>query len=90
MAALERDIDAREMLLPLYRDLQRTTKMIEDTLTLLGCDIYEGSRALYKTMKVIGDLYGLGEAIAELGRRFAKQSVTKTGAGAGTTSTTES
>ncbi len=73
MAALQRDVAAREALLPLFRELQRITNLLQDTLTLLGCDMYEGSRALYKSMKVIGDLHGLAEAIAELGRRFANQ-----------------
>ena len=71
MAALERDIVAREQLLPLLRELQALTKLIEDTIELCGCDIFEGARALYKTLQVTGELYGLSEVIAELGRRFA-------------------
>ena len=43
MAAIERDITAREQLLPLLRDLQSLTRMLEDTGILLGGDIYESS-----------------------------------------------
>ncbi|RYD68764.1 MAG: hypothetical protein EOP84_29760, partial [Verrucomicrobiaceae bacterium] len=72
MAAIQRDIVAREQLLPLLIELQTVTKMVEDTLILFGCDIFEGGRALYKTLKVTGGLFGLSEVIAELGRRLPK------------------
>ena len=78
MAAIERDITAREQLLPLLRDLQSFTRLLEDTVILLGCDIYEGGRTVYKSMKLVGDLYGLSEIIAELGLRYARKSSTGT------------
>ncbi|MHA3770074.1 hypothetical protein ACXR0O_00890 [Verrucomicrobiota bacterium sgz303538] len=87
MAALQRDVAAREQLLPLLREMQRLTRLMEDTVILLGCDIYEGGRALYKTMKVVGELHGLSEVIAELGRRFAKKRTTEPATGSTAAST---
>ncbi len=73
LAALERDIAAREQLLPLLFRLKRLVRMLEDTTIALGVDMYEGARGLYKTMKVTAEINGLVEVITALGERFAAQ-----------------
>jgi hypothetical protein len=73
LAALERDIAAREQLLPLLFRLQRLVRMLEDTTIALGVDMYEGARGLYKAMKITAEINGLVEVVAALGERFAAQ-----------------
>jgi hypothetical protein len=73
LAKLQRDLDAREQLLPVLRDLQKMAKLVEDTTILLGVDVYEAARALYKTLQVMAEANGLSEVLAELAKRFAGQ-----------------
>ncbi|MHA3771344.1 hypothetical protein ACXR0O_07370 [Verrucomicrobiota bacterium sgz303538] len=88
MSALERDIVAREQLLPALYQLQRITKLVEDTCIALGVDIYNGSRGLYKAMKVVAEINGISEIVEELGRRFARNTRTTQLPDAGSSSST--
>jgi hypothetical protein len=74
LAGLLRDVDAREKLLPILIQMQTLTTLLEDTMILLGVDIYNGARAIYKTLQVVGDANGLSEILADLGKRFEKKS----------------
>ncbi|MHA3775711.1 hypothetical protein ACXR0O_29705 [Verrucomicrobiota bacterium sgz303538] len=72
MTALERDIMARQQLLPMLLNARQLTRMLEDTVAMLGVDIYNGGRAIYRSAQLVGELYGLAEIVAQLGEHFAK------------------
>ncbi len=74
MAALERDVAAREAILPLLIASRQLNQLLEDTYTMLGADLFNGSRGLYRTMKILADLHGLGAIVARLSERFARPS----------------
>jgi hypothetical protein len=71
--ALERDLTAREQLLPLQQRVQRLHDRLHHTNLLLGADLYSGARVIYKTLKAFGYAAGLGSLLEELGRRFSKK-----------------
>lgn len=79
MAALERAITAREMILPLLVSSRQLTQMLEDTFTMLGVDLFNGTRGLYKSMQIVADLHGLEDIVASLGEHFARPSRAKGG-----------
>ena len=72
MAALERDIAARQQLLPMLLNARQLTRMLEDTVAMLGVDIYNGGRAIYRSAQIVGDLYGLAEVVEQLSQHFAR------------------
>jgi hypothetical protein len=72
MAALERDIAARQQILPLLVRSRQLVRMLEDTLMLLGSDIYNGARGIYKSLLIVGELYGMAEVVDELSQHFSK------------------
>ena len=72
MAALERDIAARQQLLPLLVRARQLVRMLEDTVSMLGADIFNGARGIYKSLLIVGELYGLAEVVAELSQHFAR------------------
>ncbi len=72
MAAIERDLVAREQILPLLFRVQRLVRLLEDTAIALGVDLYEAARGLYKIMQVTAEGSGVADTLAELGRRFAR------------------
>lgn len=72
MTALERDIVARQQLLPLLLNARQITRMLEDTVAMLGVDIYNGGRAIYRSAQIVGDLYGLAEVVEQLAQHFAR------------------
>ena len=79
MAALERDLAAREMLLPLLIASRQITRLLEDTYVMLGVDVFNGARGLYKSMQLVADLHGLEEIVAKLSLHFARPPRTKQG-----------
>ena len=72
MAALERDLSARTAILPLLVASRQLNRMLEDTFLMLGADLFNGCRGLYKSMQILADLHGLQEIVASLGEHFAK------------------
>jgi hypothetical protein len=79
MEAIERDITAREMVLPLLLSSRQLTQMLEDTFTMLGVDLFNGTRGLYKSMQIVADLHGLEAIVASLAEHFARPSRAKGG-----------
>ena len=73
IAAIERDIAAREQLTPLLLQLQTLTQRLLDTHSALGIDIYNAARAVYAYLKVGAEVNGISEALARIGARFAGQ-----------------
>jgi hypothetical protein len=74
LAALQRDLTAREQLTPILFQLQALTRLVEDTHTALGIDLYNGGRAMYKAVKPIALINGVADIIARIGQRFARPS----------------
>jgi hypothetical protein len=74
VAAIKRDITARDQLGPIVIQLRAMTKLAEDTHSALGIDAYNGCRALYMSLKVIAKVAGISEIITDIGRRFARPS----------------
>jgi hypothetical protein len=72
MAALERDITARAHFLPMLMRFRQMTRMMEDTVAMLGVDIYGGGRGVYRSLQLVGDIFGLADTVEELGQHFAK------------------
>lgn len=72
LAAIERDVTARDTLLPVLFRINRIARFLEDTVIALGVDEYEGARALYKTMKITAAGSGVADDLEALGRRFAR------------------
>lgn len=72
LEALERDITARDQLLPVLFRINRMSRLLEDTVIALGVDAYEGARGLYKTMKITAEGSGVADDLAVLGRRFSR------------------
>jgi hypothetical protein len=87
MAALERDIAGREIILPLLIASRQMNQLLEDTYLMLGADFFNGSRGLYKSMKIVAALHGLEAIVASLGEHFAR-GPRKTGAPSETSTTT--
>ena len=71
--ACERVLTARDQRMPALFRLRRITRLLEDTVVACGVDAYNGSRGLYNEMKIVAELDGVGEIVAELGERFARQ-----------------
>lgn len=77
LTAIERDLTARDQLMSALFRLRRVTRLLKDTVIACGVDAYNGSRGRYKAMKVVAEINGMDEIVAELGERFAKQGTPK-------------
>ena len=73
VAALERDLVARDKVTPLLFQLTAMVRILEDTHTALGIDLFNGTRALYKAVKPIAEINGVQDIISRIGQRFAGQ-----------------
>ncbi|MHA3774931.1 hypothetical protein ACXR0O_25710 [Verrucomicrobiota bacterium sgz303538] len=71
--ALQRDLDAREEITPVLFQLRALTRALEDTHTALGVDLFNGTRAMYKSVKPIALISGVQDVIKRIGQRFANQ-----------------
>ena len=60
------------MVLPLLVTSRQITQMLEDTYLMLGVDLFNGARGLYKSMQIVADLHGLEAIVASLGEHFAR------------------
>jgi hypothetical protein len=76
LPALNRDLNAREVLLPLQQRAQRLHDRLFHTNLVLGADMYSGALAVYKTLKTFGAAAGLGMLLEDLGRRFTRKAPT--------------
>jgi hypothetical protein len=74
LTALQRDLIARDQLTPILFQLKAITRLVEDTHTALGMDLYNGGRAMYKAVKPIALINGVADIIARIGLRFARPS----------------
>jgi hypothetical protein len=73
LAALNRDLIARDQLLPVQKRAQKLYERLTHTNLLLGADLYSGALAIYKSLKAFGRAAGLGLLLEEFGRRFSKK-----------------
>ncbi len=67
-----KDFDARRALLPRYRELEQIFSMVDDTMLLLGTDLYHNALMFYKGLKALAqtDAPGAKVVYEELKKRF--------------------
>ena len=87
VAALQRDLLARDQITPLLFQVEALARTLRDTHTALGVDLFNGTRGLYKAVKPIAVINGVQDIISRIGLRFARP---KRSAAEPTTSGTES
>jgi hypothetical protein len=73
VAALQRDLLARDQITPLLFQLEALVRTLQDTHTGLGVDLFNGTRALYKAVKPIAEINGVQDVISRIGQRFEGQ-----------------
>ena len=78
VAELQRDLVAREQITPILFQVEALARTLRDTHTALGIDLYNGTRAMYKTVKPIAAIHGVQDVINRIGLRFAEQGKRKT------------
>jgi hypothetical protein len=78
VAALQRDMVARDQVTPILFQLESLVRTLRDTHTALGVDMYNGTRALYRAVKPIAAINGVQDIISRIGQRFAGQGRKKT------------
>jgi hypothetical protein len=78
MAAIERDRVGREQLAVISQRIQRLNEKLAHTRLLLGADLYGAALAIYKALRQFGRDAGLGDLLAELGRRFKSNKAVET------------
>lgn len=55
VAETERDFNARQMLRPVYNQISALSDLTEDTMMLLGSDIYQSCVAYYRNVKLMAE-----------------------------------
>ena len=70
VAELDRDQALRDALLPTKHDLEVLLRKVNDTMTLAGADLMQGTLIIYRGLRSYGDAAGYGDIREELGRRF--------------------
>lgn len=78
VADLQRDLVAREQITPILFQVEALARTLRDTHAALGIDLYNGTRAMYKTVKPLAAINGLQDVIGRIGLRFAAQGKRKT------------
>ena len=73
VAALQRDLVAREKITPLLFQLESMTRTLRDTHTAFGVDLFNGTRGMYMAMKPIAEINGVQDVMDRIGQRFAGQ-----------------
>jgi len=73
IAAIQRDLTARDQITPVLFQLKALTRTLEDTHVALGVDLYNGTRGFYKAVKPIAEINGVQDVITRIGQRFAGQ-----------------
>ena len=54
-------------------DLQQIHELVDNTVTVMGCELYEDARLIYSLTKTKAQADGLNSAAARLSERFAGQ-----------------
>lgn len=54
-AEMDKDYTARQTLLPRLNKLKSVYNMVDDTLLLIGYDLYSSSRAYYKNVRILAE-----------------------------------
>ena len=78
VAELQRDLLAREQITPILFQVEALARTLRDTHTALGVDLYNGTRAMYKTVKPLAAINGVQDVIKRIGLRFAELGKRKT------------
>ena len=73
LTKVERDVALRQALLIRFLQIKHLHQLMQETMMLLGTDIYSAALAIYRSLKANGKEAGLASLLAELGITFAKQ-----------------
>lgn len=73
MADLDRDMEVREILLPIQQKLEVLLQRVKDTQMVAGSDLMKAATLVYRSLQSHGYTAGLGPVTASLGRRFKQQ-----------------
>jgi hypothetical protein len=74
-AEFKTDLEAYDTLLPLLQKATRLQELLDDTLVLLGSDLYVAALDHYAAAKRSGKEGGLDGLMGALGQRFSRRSV---------------
>ncbi|MHA3772811.1 hypothetical protein ACXR0O_14860 [Verrucomicrobiota bacterium sgz303538] len=72
LAKIERDLKAHEDLIPRMIQSQRITERLEDSVLLLGVDIYAAALSIYYSLKRNAQTAAMKSTVAELSQVFAR------------------
>ena len=72
LAKVERDLKAREELMPRLIQSQRVTERLEDSVLLLGVDLYAAALSIYYSLKRNAQTAAMKSTVAELSQAFAR------------------
>lgn len=73
-AEFKKDLALYDALLPIYQKAVKLHEMIEDTMMLLGSDLFVAALDHYAAAKRHGSTGGLDELMTVLGQRFTRRS----------------
>lgn len=74
IADMDRDMEIRQLLLPVQQKLESLLQRVKDTSMVAGSDLMKASTLVYRSLQSHGHTAGLGAVTASLGRRFEKLS----------------
>lgn len=70
---VERDVELRAALAIRFLQIKYLHQLMQETMMLLGTDIYSAALAIYRSLKANGKEAGLASLLAELGITFEGQ-----------------
>jgi hypothetical protein len=75
-AEFKTDLEAYDDLVPLLQKATKLQELLDDTLVLIGSDLYVAALDHYAAAKRSGKAGGLDELMGALGQRFARRAKT--------------
>ena len=73
LTKVERDVALRQALGIRFLQIKHLHRLMQETMMLLGTDIYSAALAIYRSLKANGKEAGLATLLAELGMTFEGQ-----------------
>lgn len=70
---LDRDVEIRDVLLPIQQKLESLLQRVKDTRAVAGSDLMKTATLVYRNLQSHGHTVGLDAVTASLGRRWEKQ-----------------
>ncbi len=72
-AEFKSDLALYDALLPMLQKTSKLQELLDDTLLLIGSDLYVAALVHYAAAKRFGDTGGLDGLMGELGKRFTRK-----------------